>query len=261
MIRAGTAGWSIPRAAASRFAGEGSHLQRYSRVLTCAEINTSFYREHDARTYARWAAATPAGFRFAVKLPQTITHDGALRAARQPLTRFLAQTEGLGGKRGPLLAQLPASLAFESRVARTFFRLMRSMYDGAMVCEPRHASWFSDRAQDVLVDYRISRVAADPARVPAAAVPGGWLAAEPCATFYYRWHGAPRKYWSRYAPEQIARWAALLQEHAARSDIWCIFDNTASGSAIENALELIAAVRAPPASKAKPKTRRRSDFA
>jgi len=93
-VRIGTAGWSIPRAEASRFTGEGTHLQRYARGLSGAEINSSFYRPHAAATYAKWAAATPPGFRFAVKVPKVITHEQELRAARRPLERFLDETSG-----------------------------------------------------------------------------------------------------------------------------------------------------------------------
>jgi hypothetical protein len=38
-VRIGTSGWSLPRAAAFRFDPAGTHLQRYSRQLDCAEIN------------------------------------------------------------------------------------------------------------------------------------------------------------------------------------------------------------------------------
>lgn len=92
--RIGTAGWSIPSASAGHFPGTGSHLERYSRVLDCAEINSSFHRSHRTETYARWAASTPPDFRFAVKLPRAITHDARLRAARQPLQRFFAEAAG-----------------------------------------------------------------------------------------------------------------------------------------------------------------------
>jgi len=73
--RVGTAGWSIPRASAERAPGDGTHLQRYARVLACSEINSSFHRSHRAAVYAKWAASTPSGFRFSVKLPRAITHD------------------------------------------------------------------------------------------------------------------------------------------------------------------------------------------
>lgn len=49
----GTAGWAIPGEAAASFPGEGRHLQRYARVLGCAEIDSSFHRSHRVETYAR----------------------------------------------------------------------------------------------------------------------------------------------------------------------------------------------------------------
>ena len=57
---------------------------------------------------------------------------------------------------------------------------------------------------------------------------------------YYRLHGSPRKYWSRYPPERLRRWASEISALPANTDAWCIFDNTASGAAIENALEMMA---------------------
>ena len=94
-IRVGTAGWSIPRASAFRFEGPGTHLERYARSLRCAEINSSFYRPHAAATYAKWRDSTPPDFRFAVKMPRTITHELKLQDAREPFVAFLAQTDGL----------------------------------------------------------------------------------------------------------------------------------------------------------------------
>jgi uncharacterized protein YecE (DUF72 family) len=232
-IFVGTAGWSIPRASTHRCPSDGTHLQRYSRIFRGAEINSSFHRPHAASTYARWAASTPDDFRFAVKIPRTITHDQQLRRVRVLLERFLRETDGLGRKRGPVLVQLPPSLGFDSRVAGRFFELLRGSYDGFLVCEPRHATWFSRRAEALLVRFKVARVAADPPPAAGADAPGGWP-----GMIYYRLHGAPRKYWSKYD----ARYLDML-EHALRSrppavDGWCVFDNTASGAALENALEL-----------------------
>jgi uncharacterized protein YecE (DUF72 family) len=245
MIAIGTAGWSLPRAAASAFPGEGSHLERYARGLPVAEINSSFHRPHARKVYERWAASTPASFRFAVKLPRTITHDAKLRRSRVPLEQFLEQAGGLGAKLGPLLVQLPPSLEFNARVARSFFETLRARHAGPVVCEPRHPTWFAPRAADLLVDYRVSRVATDPSRIPEALHPGGWLRGtrREHAVVYYRLHGSPRKYWSRYPIEPLRAWADDLVRHAASADVWCIFDNTASGAAIENALEMSDLVR------------------
>lgn len=233
MIRIGTAGWSIPRASSDRFPGTGTHLQRYARILQCAEINSSFHRSHAAAVYEKWAAMTQRDFRFAVKLPRTITHDAQLRRTRPLVEKFLGEIAGLGDRLGPLLVQLPPSLAFTLRVARTFFDLLRERHSGLTVCEPRHETWFTGAAERVMIDYRIARVAADPSRIKLAKVPGGWP-----GVVYFRLHGSPRKYWSRYPPERIERWAGELQSVSLASEAWCVFDNTASGAAIENALEL-----------------------
>jgi uncharacterized protein YecE (DUF72 family) len=234
VIYIGTAGWSIPRASAPRFASEGSHLQRYSRVLPCAEINSSFYRPHKPATYAKWAQSTGRGFRFAVKVPKLITHEQRLRRSRAPFERFLEETSGLGSRRGPLLVQLPPSFAFNARVASAFFEMARERYDGPLVCEPRHATWFTARANSLLVRYRVARVAADPPTGEESAVPGGWN-----GIAYFRLHGSPRMYWSRYEAPYIAALAKQVTKLAKSADVWCIFDNTATGSAIENALELL----------------------
>jgi len=236
-IRIGTAGWSIPRASASRFDSEGTHLQRYSGVLRCAEINSSFYRPHSARTYAKWRDSTPPDFRFAVKMPRTITHELKLRDAREPLVAFLAQTDGLSEKRGPLLVQLPPSLSFDAALVSTFLTLVRDVYQGSIVCEPRHATWFEPAVAAFLHGYRIARVAADPPRAPAGMIPAGWS-----KIAYFRLHGSPRTYWSRYDEPYIAALAANARAIPSAEEVWCIFDNTASGAAIDNACELIQAL-------------------
>ena len=97
-VRIGTAGWSIPRAAAFRFESAGTHLERYSRLLRCAEINSSFHRPHAAATYAKWRDSTPPDFRFAVKMPRTITHELKLQGRKTIVTfwpdRRPAENEG-----------------------------------------------------------------------------------------------------------------------------------------------------------------------
>jgi uncharacterized protein YecE (DUF72 family) len=240
MIRIGTAGWSIPRNVADRFPGGESHLVRYARVFSCAEINTSFYREHSRATYARWASVTPRGFRFAVKIPQVITHENALRRARKPLVQFLEQACGLGNRLGPLLIQLPPSLPFEPRVAKQFFAVLRQHWDGHAVCEPRNSSWFEPRADEAMRSFKIARAAADPAVHADAFKPAGWIPTgrERGTAAYYRMHGSPRKYWSSYTPTDLGALARELTAHRNIADVWCIFDNTASSAAAGNALEL-----------------------
>ena len=241
-LRVGTAAWSIPRAEAESFPGEGTHLERYARVMNCCEINSSFYRSHRVETYVRWAEQTPPGFRFSVKLPRSITHDARLRRARAPLRQFLGEVAGLGDRLGPLLVQLPPSFAFEARSVRSFFDVLAEEHaGGAVVLEARHASWFTAVADRALVAAQVSRVAADPARYAAAAEPGGWLGPDGDgrgALLYYRWHGSPHMYWSAYGADWLAARAEEQQTRwHADAERWCIFDNTAAGHALTNALQ------------------------
>lgn len=240
-MRIGTAGWTLSHETAASFPGEGRHLARYARVLGCTEINSSFHRSHRVEVYERWAAQTPADFRFSVKMPRAITHEGRLRRAREPLRRFLAEAAGLGDRLAVILVQLPPSFAFEPRPVRNFFGLLAQMFGGAVVCEPRHASWFAPAADQALAALQVSRAAADPARWPEAQLPGGWRGPDGDgrgAVLYHRWHGAPRMYWSRYEPTWLLDRARELQRWPREADCWCVFDNTAGGGAIANALEL-----------------------
>jgi len=231
MTRIGTAGWQLPKAHATDLPGPGSHLERYARGFNAVEINSSFHKPHRRGTYERWAASVPANFAFAVKAPREITHDLRLARTGAALDAFLAQATGLGRKLGVLLFQLPPSLALDPRTAGTFFKVLRKRHAGRVVCEPRHPTWFTPRAAELLIRHRIARVAADPAVVPAAAEPGGWRGLS-----YFRLHGSPRIYWSAYQPEQIALYADKLAK--CKAERWCIFDNTVLGAATQNALRL-----------------------
>jgi uncharacterized protein YecE (DUF72 family) len=231
----GCAGWSIPKQHADDFPAGGTHLVRYARRFPAVEIDSSFYRPHRPETYARWAASTPAEFRFAVKLPREITHTRRLADAAAPLARFLGEATQLGEKLGPLLVQLPPSLRFDAGVADAFFDLLRESYAGQVACEPRHPSWFTVEPEQLLDRWRVARVAADPAVVPAAAEPGGWS-----GLVYYRLHGSPAMYESPYPPAHLDALAPRLARAAAReTSAWCIFDNTALGAATADALALM----------------------
>ncbi|MDB4899708.1 MAG: hypothetical protein JWN53_1516 [Gemmatimonadetes bacterium] len=230
----GTAGWTLPRATRDEFPREGSHLERYATVFRGVEINSSFYRQHRRATYERWAVSVPEDFRFAIKLPRAITHDQRLVAADVLLEVFLDEARGLGSKFGPLLVQLPPSLALDASIAMEFFATLRQLHGGDVVCEPRHESWFGPRGDALFAAYRVSRVGADPACVSAAAEPGG----DPRVA-YLRLHGSPRMYYSQYSPAFLRRTARRIEGWAAAGvTCWCMFDNTTLGFAMGNALGL-----------------------
>lgn len=237
-IRIGCAGWSFPREHLPREILGASHLHRYSQVFDCCEINSSFHRPHKTETWKRWANTVPTDFRFAVKVPRTITHELRLNCDAATLSAFLLQVRCLGDRLGPLLFQLPPSLEFERVIVEGFLQMLRRSYVGAAVCEPRHPSWYGEDAEFLLREFCVARAAADPACVPAAQIPGG---SDHLA--YFRLHGSPRTYYSSYNDEFLSTLAASLLNRATAGDVWCIFDNTASGHAVRNALDLIGKLR------------------
>jgi uncharacterized protein YecE (DUF72 family) len=237
-ILIGTAGWSLPRAEQEHFPGDGSHLERYATRFGAVEINSTFHRSHRIATWLRWRAAVSEEFRFSLKVPKTITHTRQLRDCNDLVAAFLEEAGVLGSKLSCLLVQLPPKLNFDPAIAASFFEGLRARTSIAIACEPRHASWFEPEADQLLQRHEIARVAADPARVPAAAAPGGWR-----GFTYYRLHGAPRIYYSAYSAEFLRSLAARIQnEQSEHRDVWVIFDNTTLGAATRNALDLSCAL-------------------
>lgn len=222
-----TAAWSIPKKMTDRFAQGGSGLTRYASIFSGVEINSTFYRRHKTSTLARWAQSVPDSFRFSVKIPKEITHTRAMRNVAEPFDAFLGDIAPLGDKRGPLLCQLPPSLVFDADVLNTTFETIRNADDGPIVIEARHQSWGAADALDLLKSYAIDRVLADPAPV--------WPATHfTVPPRYVRLHGKPKIYYSSYSKDEIRSFKELLGP-----DSWCVFDNTADGAAIENALTML----------------------
>lgn len=233
-LRIGTAAWTIAKDSKDEFPEEGSHLQRYSQVLSGVEINSSFYKDHQPKSYARWAEETPGGFEFAVKLNRRFTHDQKLNIDEADFIEWYEGVSQLGEKLGPLLVQLPPSLQFQFARARRFFSILRESFDGPIACEPRHSTWITSEALALFGDYRITKVEADPEPVPIELedLPHTGLR-------YLRLHGSPEIYKSQYADELLESLAAdLTTTNPELTSSWVIFDNTTFGYATEDALKL-----------------------
>lgn len=231
----GTAGWAISAGERTTFPSDGTALQRYASVLPCVEVNSSFHRPHRRSTWERWAASVPDGFRFAVKIPKEVSHVQRLASPSERLEQFFQEVAGLGDKLAVVLLQLPPSFAFDAGLLCSFLNVAFSMTDAQIVCEPRHESWFSLKADTLLDERQIARVAADPAMSAVAAAPGGWRGLS-----YRRLHGSPVMYRSSYGEERLQAYADMMAaDRRSGRPSWCMFDNTASSAALGDALELL----------------------
>ncbi|MGZ5280419.1 MAG: DUF72 domain-containing protein [Pseudobdellovibrionaceae bacterium] len=236
----GTAGWTLPTHLKDQFPFVGTHLQKYAQVFNSVEINSSFYKEHKFETYVKWASSVPENFRFSVKLSRYFTQETRLEDSGEKLKEVLQTISGLGKKFGCLLVQLPPSLDFELKTASRFIDNLRKLYQGALVWEPRHLSWATPQALQLLIQNQIQKVWADPEPCPVPENLSGKWKAGLQSFAYFRLHGSPVIYKSRYTISQLAKIKDLVHgAEATHSQTWCIFDNTTYGFATENARELM----------------------
>lgn len=227
----GTAGWAIPAQNRRSFPRAGSNLEKYATKLNGVEINSSFWREHRRSTYERWRDSVAEDFRFSVKLSREFTHFGRLKGSKAAFKKWFANVDGLGSKLGVLLIQTPGKLGFSKAQSARFFANLRSHYDGPVALEARNQEWASKAAESVLRRFQISRVIADPQKIEA-----GELFQH---VAYFRLHGSPVIYKSKYTPRVLRDWAARVNRARKNGfEVWCIFDNTGMSHALSNALSV-----------------------
>ncbi|NJL22675.1 MAG: DUF72 domain-containing protein [Leptolyngbyaceae cyanobacterium SM1_3_5] len=124
-------------------------LSLYSQRLTTVEGNTTFYAVPDAATLRRWKAETPEGFKFCLKLPRDISHQGALLPQVDAAQRFFDRVSLLESRLGLLFLQLPPyySPAQFDDLAQ-FLQAWRPATKLAV--EVRHPAWFTPAAVEKL---------------------------------------------------------------------------------------------------------------
>ncbi len=82
-------------------------LPFYATKYSAVEVDSTYYRAPSLSMCERWAAVTPAGFRFALKVPSDITHKKALLGAEGDWEAFLKNVAPLGPKLCYLVLQFP----------------------------------------------------------------------------------------------------------------------------------------------------------
>jgi uncharacterized protein YecE (DUF72 family) len=271
-LRVGTSGWRYPSWRGDfypRGLRQRDELAHLAQQLTAVEVNGSFYSLQRPSSYSAWAAQTPDDFVFAVKGGRFITHMRRLVDIETPLANFFASgVLALGTKLGPILWQLPASLEFDAQVLDSFLALLPRSTQAAgtlaerhddklsgdrvltmpsvhlplrHALEPRHESFRSAAAEDVLRHHGVSMVRSDSA--------GTWpeLDALTSDLVYVRLHGDTELYHSGYSPAALQSWAQRIAAWRAHGlDVHVYFDNDARGHAPHDARALLELLHAAP---------------
>ena len=122
-------------------------LRAYAGLCNAVEGNTTFYATPSRDTVATWAAQTPADFRFVLKLPRAVTHEGRLGDVDAPLRGFLAAIEPLGPRAHTLWVQLPPAFGPGGLGAlAAFLHRLRTVHGvtGRLAVEVRHRAFYED---------------------------------------------------------------------------------------------------------------------
>lgn len=140
---------------------EKKFLEHYASRLKCVEINYTFRRLPAATTLENWVKSTPAGFRFACKANQRITHILRLKDVSSAVELFLRSIDPLRSARrlGPVLFQLPPNLKCDMQLLNSFLALLPS--DLRFSIEFRHISWLNGAVYDALRGVNVSLCVAE----------------------------------------------------------------------------------------------------
>jgi uncharacterized protein YecE (DUF72 family) len=229
-------------------------LEHYASQYATVENNSSFYRLPAPGTFAGWRDRTPDDFVMAVKASRYLTHVRKLRDPAEPVARLLAAAAGLGPKLGPILLQLPPTLAAEPALLDDCLKEFRAArlpghdrpgdrgpgHDGRLriAVEPRHASWWTGEVRQILAAHDAALCWADRRGRPVTPL---WRTA---SWGFLRFHEGTAAPWPRYGPQALRSWLdRVRQTWPDGADVYVYFNNDPGGAAVVNSAEFAALAR------------------
>lgn len=232
-IRIGTSGWYYKHWRGRFYAAEIAPIDMlpfYVEHFDTVEINNTFYALPSLDTARKWREKAPEGFLFAVKASRFLTHLKRLLDTDQGLQRFFEVVNGIGGKAGPILFQLPPRWKVNPSRLANFLSALPPNYQ--YVFEFREPSWFSSEIYSILRDRNAALCITN--RHDEDSV------IELTAGFtYIRFHGGSQADRGYYRTSTLQRWARQIEQwRSSLRDIYIYFNNDWEGFAIENAIEL-----------------------
>lgn len=167
-FRLGCAVWSY-RGWLGNFYPAGSSakdwLRLYGDRLHAVEGNTTFYAVPSVETVQRWREQTPPEFRFCLKFPQTVTHQGLLQARLEDARAFMERVQPLGDRLSCIFAQLPPNYSPAYLSDLHHFLNELTPLGIPLGVEVRHLDWFQTAHHQaltaLLTQYQASTVLLD----------------------------------------------------------------------------------------------------
>ena len=205
-------------------------LEFYARQFDTVEINYSFYRLPEYKTFEKWCDEVPENFIFAVKASRYLTHQKKLKDAKEPLENIISHTRGLGDKLGPILYQLPPHWHVNTSRLREFLSILP--LDIRHVMEFRDPTWLTDEMFDLLREHKVGYCIMSAPDLPRVM--------EVTASFaYIRMHNGGYVTEGNYEEPQLEWWADQIRSFMRNVDVYVYFNNDYKGFAIQNARRLI----------------------
>jgi uncharacterized protein YecE (DUF72 family) len=237
-LYAGTSGYAYP-AWSPRFYPAGVHrdrlLEAYAARLPACELNNTFYRWPDDRHIRAWRAATPDGFRFAIKAQRFGSFLAMRGDPRPPVERLVAPLEAFGPRLGTVLFRVPADIERSDQRLSDLLDAWPAKIP--LVMELQHPSWQADETFSLL---RARHAVLCATELPDDPIPPTIRLTGSFLYVRLRRHD--------YPPQEVTAWAERLEPFLASGvDVYAFFRHDDHGRAGELALELLSAVQRPAA--------------
>ena len=230
----GTSGWNYKEWKNTLYQGvpQKRWLEQYSSRFQAVEVNATFYRLLKESTVKQWAQRTPDGFVFAAKGSRYTTHTKKLKEPEASIAKQKHNLEPLQNKLRAVCWQLPASLHKDMHRLQALARSLDNWPETRHVLEFRDPSWFDQETADCLAAHNLGSSISDAA---------DWPRWDQVTTdlVYIRLHGNRTTYQSEYSTEELRNWAESIRAWLDEGrEVHVYLDNTDSGAAVQNALEL-----------------------
>lgn len=230
----GTSGWSYDGWKGPFYPSDlakGKFFGYYAERFPTVEVNATFYRRFQDKTYSNWKDKAPEGFVYVFKVPRLISHLKKLNDCKELLSDFLRQTALLEEKLGMLLLQLPPSLGKDLDRLGTAIDCMQD--PSKLAVEFRHQSWFCDQTREFLSEKGAAFCDVDSPEENLR----GWLTSK---VGYARLHGKDDWYDHDYSDPELSEVADVARDMSSRGaeKVFIFFNNDVACNAPRNARTL-----------------------